>query len=606
MRLLSKVIAITALHFPLQLLAECSDAHCRSEVADDTLSLMQVKQSVDYGSNRQADGVTQSKLTNDAKVPDVDPEAEADAETDAIAGAVAGGESDGPDGIPDDIAKQLQNAINEYGGGSLPGIAMPPNDKSSVDFPKATASDQLMQSQKAQIAKDLRVLSYNLCAKCQSATAMGSGKVASIHCQPSSTDPSQVITSCSANVLKYIQAWHQAQPLDVVTFQELCNPAVNSVETIKWGGFDQSKPDKAECDVALYEQMKVILDDNRPDDQQFVFVLNQQRSSESTQHLLIGYKKSTFKDFSKPIIVRTSVTAGRPMLALIFEKTSSAKREKVMILGLKNIRFRKALINPSVVLSLDGKEDPTGLLTYARDNYKLVGGRCSEESLLTDRPTCFSMDYFPTQALSKLFGGFVEKRIREALDDQATLDGITRVIMAGDFQDETGELFDLPVFRDNVGANVRIEAHKRKRTCCSDMDERWLSEYTKWWAMTPKENKDPDDAALQTLMSDGAWATKDSYTDHAQATWDYLQTACKYSSNKTVISSTSLYGNGYAAVNSEILSHAEPHSRYPFPSDLILDSAGVKGFGFPPDYKQALGTETMSDHDPVIAVLPPL
>jgi len=475
------------------------------------------------------------------------------------------------------------------------------------------------QVEQASSGKTLNVLHFNLCWECMSAATFGSGKITGARCKigtltgpdgrkrfasttVASADKKDLITSCAADMLLNMESWNTKHKFDIATFVELCSPQENNADTSKWGGFDESDESKRQCGLGFYTGLKTIFNGH-------TFVLNYQPGQFAPIHQLTAYKDKTFSGYRTPKRVMTSITVGRPLTALVFVKKAwavnftgkTAGMSTLLLLNVHNIHFRKALINKKLIETLPGgPKDATGMIQYAKDNYKSAGGTCDEGELSNSllevdsesqfKPNlCFSVAKCPTACLQKLFGGFLEKRIRDEADAETkpALEGITRIIMGGDFNDETGELNSIPMF----GKTVQIAQEKRKRTCCSDRDKRWIDEYVR---VTGNEYP-------------GDYRTLDSYPDHAKANWEYLTGQCHYGTKDEIrrLSGSSntvpLFGEDKAAETDV----AGEHSRFPFGSDMILDSKGVTTFGFPEGYKQDLH-QPMSDHDPIVATLPSL
>jgi len=282
------------------------------------------------------------------------------------------------------------------------------------------------------------------------------------------------------------------------------------------------------------------------------------------------------------------------MTALMFNA------KKVMVLNVHSIHYRKTLINP--VGSDAELEDKTltDMFPFAYANYLSAGGTGDG----SQPGVGFSLSNLPTRGLRKLFGGFISKKVLDGLEAGEACasfeecmayvnSNVNRIILQGDLNDETGELYSLPLFGRSSGKVVSIQSHKRVRSCCSDRDAKWIEAYS--------------GSAEEKFKVDK------NYRTHSLANWEYLLTSCNYMGNCTekekgciasamrTVPSMVLTGNVAGAPTES----SKKKSSYPFASDLILDSAagGTAAYGFPSRYKQKMGSGTISDHDPVEANL---
>jgi len=210
-----------------------------------------------------------------------------------------------------------------------------------------------------------------------------------------------------------------------------------------------------------------------------------------------------------------------------------------------------------------------------------------------------------TASLAMLFGDFVTARLTETLIENhvfctsaahcKSVLSSWRIIAQGDFNDELGELYDIQLF----GKRVHQEEFTRMRTCCSDRDEYWT---------IPYEGEVFENYTIDPL-GDGTFQPTPS-------TWSYLLQDCKYEGDCVAATEecelafkqncpNAIMGADFTGAKRPAGAKGGEFSRYPFASDLILDTEDVLDFGFPINYVQS-AQGAMSDHDPVRAKLAPL
>merc|ERR1719265_2134254 len=409
------------------------------------------------------------------------------------------------------------------------------------------------------------------------------------------------MSSCSFSFLQNIAQWQQSQNYALVTLVELCSPGANSEITSSWGrsgepmdwGFGENDGDNVsqynmrQCGLQVFHALGEIFAG-------YGFLLNNQPGKFGPIHQLTIWAPAVFGKLSHAIT--TQITPGRPMSALMFNE------RKVMLLNVHSIHFRKTLINP--VGSDAELEDKTlsDMFPFAYANYLAAGGTATGEEA-RQPGVAFSISKLPTRGLQGLFGGFISKKILEGLVAEGACPctaacsdyvnaHVTRFILQGDFNDETGELYSVPLF-GGAGKTAAIQRHKRVRSCCSDRDARRIAAYSG--------------------DTDAKFQAQDSYPTHSAANWEYLLTTCAYMGNctekdKGCIQSAMAVVPSIVSAGSVLGARTETghgKSKYPFASDLILDSAqgGTAQYGFPRGYVQRMGAGTISDHDPVEATL---
>jgi len=468
----------------------------------------------------------------------------------------------------------------------------------------------------------ITALHYNLGWESMSAIDFGSGKIASKHCVPGyvntakslgqpgywtahsasmqatlkkmpfkrSADEKAAVrkgnvmdnymSSCSHTMLQELKKWQGSKgKYDLATFVELCSPGKNSALTKSWGGgFGESSEDdngynSRQCGLQVFETLKDIFTEHD-------FLINNQPGNFGPVQQLSAFKSSVFGKLS--YAVKTAFTPGRPLTALLFSSSQT------LVINAHSIHFRKTLISPQK----SDAEISTGvfadLISYAVKNTgaKGPGG------------DAFSVAKLPTVKLQQLLGGFTALKIAEGLAaagapckdaktcDQYIRKNVKKIVLAGDMNDETGELTSLPMF----GMTISMPANMRKRTCCSDRDSKWLSAYG-----SPADEYKIDNA----------------YPTHAPANWQYMLESNKYQGNCTTadakciariiksVPTVLLKGKSTGAPTE----NKRVKSEYPFAADLILTSGQMWEFGFPAGYVQIMGNGTISDHDPIFAKL---
>jgi len=297
--------------------------------------------------------------------------------------------------------------------------------------------------------------------------------------------------------------------------------------------------------------------------------------------------------------VRTYFTPGRPLTALLFEGSQT------LVINAHSINYRKTLINPKGSDAQLKDKTFSDMISYA---ITFGGIICGQDQVCGE---AFSVANFPTAELQKLLGGFISFKIAEGLAamedapcgsskpcDDYIKRNVKKIVLAGDMNDETGELTSLPIF----GLTVSMPADKRVRTCCSDRDSKWLEAYG---------------------QSDAAeYAIDNAYTTHAIGNWKYMLESNKYLGVNCTDASNDFFYNGSSkciAKFKEILPEPmsvlvgqakgaqteipDKTSQYPFAADLILTSGTIEEFGFPDGYVQKMGDGTISDRDPIYAKL---
>jgi hypothetical protein len=499
----------------------------------------------------------------------------------------------------------------------------------------------------------LKLLHYNLGWESMSGIDFGSGKIASKHCvpgtfektgavglrwQPLSATPklaglavqsigfkrspeqkqaiydSQVyqkyMTSCTVNMLDAFSDWHteKKRNYDFVTLDELCSPGANG-ETVT--GF---LPQTGKNDVEMYNgrQCSPLTFDYLMTNifTEHEYVINALPTGVGPVTQMTIYKKSLGKH---DVEVLTDVTVGRPLTALLWQERS------LLLVHVHNIHFRKTLIAGSPCDRADTAAGTSG------DMCGWIRARYPSGAVTATDGDKFTASMLSTAQLQKLYGAFLSARIAEGLQSQGFCTSIDdcvtkltefRVIVAGDFNDETGELYKLHI----LGRPVSVRNEDRVRTCCSDRDEYWLKQYTEGDEFTgySSDTPFPWNPAQPTASAQASYS-------HSTDNWKYLlngppspgtskylgsctaenDEGCRSSFTRALPDAIISNRERAAKRNGPVDSPAGVYSRYPFASDLIMDSANMVKYGVVEGYVQDIA-QTISDHDPVEATLAPL
>jgi hypothetical protein len=220
---------------------------------------------------------------------------------------------------------------------------------------------------------------------------------------------------------------------------------------------------------------------------------------------------------------------------------------------------------------------------------------------------------------------FAGNAIQKVFTEEYTAEESPQVIVAGDFNDETGELHTL-----RFGTLPEVSAPANLiRTCCSDRDPYWMIPYDANACGIPNTKKEgehgyvpnkahlkpncerPTDKEVQNMkvwdsgkkepLVEGQY-DKEKYSDHEMfLKWlgGYFvepEEAGQQIHMNVAGASRKIYPDVPYMIENEL----GPVSAYPFASDLILSSEDFVMYGLPMGYQQDL-FNPMSDHDPIIA-----
>jgi hypothetical protein len=496
--------------------------------------------------------------------------------------------------------------------------ADPPPDSVSSFVDKTKKED--LQDQKTQ--GQVKVLMYNLSWECMTGLCcFGSGKTASKFCIPGTWDgrrwkpmqspveiygplgaletvgfkrsPEQkdlvteemmnhYMTSCTFNLLGGVSLWQHQNPYDFVTFVELCAPGMNNDLTRSWGGeqggFDeQDNPNNRQCGLDAYD----ILAEHIFPSREYGYVLNKDTTSGLAVHILTIYKKSKFQ--GAPTVIKTIMTPGRPMTALVFP-------DGTLLVSIHGIHFRKTLINGARDCGADGSK--CEMLSYldTTDDLPSKGkgsssGMSSAAKNIKFRHAATTTETeetsgFSTSDLQIIYGAWLEHQIKKDMSEEmiALIKAKNTIIVAGDFNDELNELTSFPLF--DIVVSVQDEASLR--TCCSDRDFKWLDQY---------------DAVMGTRV--GYSRENPTSEKVAKANHKYMADDCGYFANEAAAKK---YLDNQMTTLSSATTSEGGKSEYPWPSDIILSSKPISEFQLPEGYTQSIN-DAMSDHDPVEATI---
>jgi hypothetical protein len=379
---------------------------------------------------------------------------------------------------------------------------------------------------------------------------------------------STYMTDCSHRVLEGLSAWQGRQEhFDFVTFVELCNPGgPDGFQDDQGQGFAPAKSSRdRQCGFGFYNALEGIFP--RRD---YGYILNSNIVGPTiSAHILTLYKKASFPSLTQ--VIQTEIISGRPVTALVFE-------DGTLLVSVHGVHFRKTLINGDPGC----KNADCDMLRHLDKHEKCKGKGLLANIEARNQTDAFSAIKFSSADLQDIFGSWLERQITEGLHISHRDNMVSKIkakksiIMAGDFNDEMSDLYSIPLF-DSV---VSIPSSKRKRTCCSDRDIRWLTHVDR----------------ARGLNADNAGWTK-------QKNYEYLSAGEKQCGYLPNVESAQHYLDGkLESMDAARTDVPGKNSEYPFPSDIILSTNGVDDFGFPPRYVQDIN-KPMSDHDPVVATI---
>eukprot|EP00933_Yihiella_yeosuensis_P018535 TRINITY_DN15174_c4_g1_i1.p1 TRINITY_DN15174_c4_g1~~TRINITY_DN15174_c4_g1_i1.p1 ORF type:complete len:552 (+),score=91.34 TRINITY_DN15174_c4_g1_i1:101-1756(+) len=465
--------------------------------------------------------------------------------------------------------------------------------------------------------KQINVFHINLSWECMSLPPFGSGKPAAVHCKPGkfhgNADPipewrasnvqapispewkqgeqpwSSLVTSCTNTFLHKMLQWKEDKKYDVITMVELANPGINGFKYL--GRTEDTLPDlggKQQIDPKVYEILseKVLAGYG---------VFGNVISGRNIVVQATYWNKAVLGECDLALGFNLLVQDGRPVSALFFEA------KKTLVLNVHSAHFRKTLLS-------------SGYAAFGKDSQGKV---IIEEMAKTIDPNfkggdraAASISAFGTDKLQDLFGKWLSYKLIEELKackanpnkhhteingyckvsdtGKALLNRIPedwsegdwaswKIIVAGDFNDETMELSKFKVLDIEVG----VKPKDRKRTCCSDRDLDFKKAL--------KGEEDPLDAPRFI----------DGVPLHTAANTDYITSSCGYFSNGTAFDN---WLKSHPDNNPMLLDSAKKvlpagldqntNSLYPWPSDMILGSANIHGdaIEFPFSYAERMST----------------
>lgn len=478
--------------------------------------------------------------------------------------------------------------------------------------------DNLIATVKAeQTSTIFAIFHINLSWECAALPDRYTGAYASVHCKPGKfgapradgdlyewvpdtpavspivtyiNSPPQLVTSCQNTFLKQMREWNGIRNYDVVTLVELRNTDPESLSN------------HLGIPIGLIPELVGQLVDHRIYESLTKFIFGAYRVFANYQPpgalQATFYKKSTFEDklfvgvAFDMVKDKAKYPEARPVSALFFVDS------KRLVLNIHSTHFRKQLIKHQAKLDAYFGEDMDAI---------------ANKKLTSNDVTKFNLLEFPTGLLQDLYGEWLTKKIKDALtlcQEKAKATTVStnvytfergycreegpnalasasvlqttdwtgwNIFAAGDFNDETMELSKFKIF----GRELSIEPNKRKRTCCSDRDEKFKKIYLGTAAVSADDAAKPGECSGSTCTP-----------LHTKANTDYMEDTCQYTPKnqlgewlKKNPNSNAMKLSGayqYAAGSSE-----RSESSYPFPSDNIVSTIQSPfGIEFPTGYAE--------------------
>jgi len=389
------------------------------------------------------------------------------------------------------------------------------------------------------------------------------------------TGKNKLVTSCTRTFLQKMLEWNKGKEknYDVITMVEMANPGEEGFKYL--GRAAATLPDlngQQQVDPKIYEILtKNVLQGYS------VFANVVSVNNIATQATY--WNPESLGDLTMGLAFNTIAGDDRPGSALFFEKT------KTLVLNIHGIHFRKWLIYGSPNQNIFGQASGTTI----EDLGGVYGREASVKKFTTEKLQELYGDWLtakmmeelrackkkPNEKHAEIHGyctgdlDFIEKTIPETMETINVFLESWKIIVAGDFNDETMELSKFSVF----GREVSVKPEDRKRTCCSagDKDFRNQVNGTLRVRHADREQAHPTDSGVKV---------------HTKTNTDYLVKTCKYFGDAD---EQNAWFSEHQELNPMMLEGAEKvlgngrkmESAYPFSSDMILGSANLQASPFP-------------------------
>jgi len=495
-----------------------------------------------------------------------------------------------------------------------------------------SAADVLTAKKKSK-PLPLNAFHINLSWECMALPPFGSGIYAATHCkagkfkvepavepadtqsipawEPDATtqafvpstwqENNKLVTSCTHTFLLKMQEWNKKQ-FDVITMVEMANPGIEGFEHL--GRTNNTLPQSVkdagvqQVDPKIYEVLKSVLKGYE------VFGNVIKGANIATQATY--WNPETLKDLTFGVGFNTVSADDRPGSALFFGTTQT------LVLNIHGIHFRRNLNSRG-----PGNKDPITVFGKA-------GGKTILD--MASGAEGFGLEEFNTDQLQKLYGDWLTAKISDALDDCKELYDIFdvvddvkqlycqgtqttdffedkkedgklvlkpswKIIVAGDFNDETMELSKFKVF--NV--EVSVEPKDRKRTTSSDMDKDFQAAFK---GSTECDLFDDRSKVEMNGVEIPVHTTKTAdYLESGgyKGYYKWLQKNPKHNPMRLPSAPRKLQNGNKQDARDNI-----GFTGYPFPSDMILGSANLVGgpIVFPFEYTQKMSTKGNKGYKP--------